>query len=111
MRKIIVKRNLIRISEATFKEILEAVASDGEVYFNFKDGAKKAKVEYGGEIFDISIDVGSCRDDVIYVEDFALFGGSPVQKRVRKHVRERLQCEIGLRLKAKYEVLYEDVEI
>ena len=111
MEKIIVKRSLIRISEATFKEILEAVVSNGEVYFNFKDGAKKAKAECGGEIFDISIDGGPCRNDVIHVEDFAFFDGNPVQKRARKYIREELQREIELRLKAKYEVLYEDVEI
>ena len=111
MEKIIVKRNLIRISEATFKEILEAVVSNGEVYFNFKDGAKKAKVEYGGETFDVSIDGGPCRNDVIHVKDFAFFGGSPAQKHVRKRVREELQREIGLRLKAKYDVVYEDIEV
>ncbi len=107
MEKIIVKRNLIRISEATFKEILEAVASDREVYFNFKDGAKKAKIEYGGEIFDVSINRGSCRNDEISVDGFALFSDNPV----RKYVREHLQREIGLRLKAKYDVVYEDIEV
>ena len=55
MEKIIIKRNLIRISEATFKEILEAVASDGEVCFDFKDGVKKAKVKFGGKILDVAV--------------------------------------------------------
>lgn len=100
MEKIIIKRNLIRISEATFKEILEAVASDGEVYFNFKDGAKKAKVKFGGKILDVAVKTASCSSDEIVVGDYE--GG---------YACDGLQYIINQKLKTKYEIVYEDIEI
>ena len=106
MEKIIVKRNLIRISEATFKEILEAVASDGEVYFNFKDGAKKAKVKFGGVVLDVVLKTSQYRNDEIFVEDYY-----HSVDRKRSYVRQGLQDAINWSLKSRYKIAYEDIEI
>ena len=106
MEKIIVKRNLIRISEATFKEILEAVVSNGEVYFNFKDGAKKAKVKFGGVVLDVVLKTSQYRNDEIFVEDYY-----HSVDRKRSYVRQGLQDAINWSLKSRYKIAYEDVEI
>jgi hypothetical protein len=106
MEKIIVKRSLIRISKATFKEVLEAVASDGEVYFNFKDGAKKAKVKYGDNVFDVEVRRHPCSKDKIFVD-----GYHHSLDYKRADAQRRLQSKIDWRLKSKYKIVYEDIEI
>ena len=106
MEKIIVKRNLIRISEATFKEILEGVVIDGEVYFNSKDDIKKAKVKFGGVVLDVVLKTSQYRNDEIFVEDYY-----HSVDRKRSYARQGLQDAINWRLKSKYQITYEDIEI
>ena len=106
MEKIIIKRNLIRISEATFKEVLEAVASDGEVYFNSKDDIKKAKVKFGDVVLDVVLKTSQYRNDEIFVEDYY-----HSVDRKRSYVRQGLQDAINWSLKSRYKIAYEDVEI
>lgn len=105
MEKIIVRQDIVRISERTFREILTAIAEDGEVQFSFEDEVQKAKFKYDNFVFDVMIrKKPNCSDEVLVVGGY--YGNT-----ILRAFKQKLLREINGMLKSKYEIKYEDVEI
>jgi hypothetical protein len=105
MTKIIIRQDIIRISEKTFKEILIAIAEDGEVQFSFEDEVKRAKLKYDNFVVDVMVrKKPNCSDEMFVVGGY--YGSA-----IRRAVKQKLLREMNGMLKSKYEIKYEDIEI